>query len=82
MKVIELQRVGQPLSTCLEQAQKEKVLITRNGAPTALITGVVGYDLEDIINANSPTFWEMIEERRKQATINRAELERRLRDAG
>lgn len=80
MKVIELQQVETPLRTCLEEAQKERVLITRNGKPTALITGVEGYDLEDVMNASDPAFWEMIEERRKQPTMNRAELERRLNE--
>ena len=66
------------LDRCVDEAQQERVILTRNGQPIALVVGVDGMDEEQILLSSSPEFWELIEESRGQKTISREELERRL----
>jgi hypothetical protein len=47
--------------------------------PAAVLVGVEGKDWEDIVLQTSPTFWKLIEERRKQPTISLKELRKRLK---
>jgi len=66
------------LDRCIAEAQHERVILTRNGDPIALVVGVEGMDEEQIRLSSSLQFWKLIEESRRQQTINRQELERRL----
>ena len=66
------------LNAWIQDAQQERVLITRQGKPVALIIGVEGLDEEQLELGSSNTFWTLIAERRGQKTINRAELEQRI----
>jgi antitoxin (DNA-binding transcriptional repressor) of toxin-antitoxin stability system len=67
------------LEECVREAQKQRVLLMRNGKPVALIVGVEGMDREQVELGHSDKLWALITERRAQKTITRAELERRLR---
>jgi prevent-host-death family protein len=62
----------------LEEARSERILVTKNGRPMAVVMGVDEMDEEDIGYATSPEFWRMIEERRRQPTIPLEEVERLL----
>jgi hypothetical protein len=77
MKTVTLEKSD--LSTCVEQAQRGRVVVMRNRKPVALIVGVEGLDREQLELGSSDKFWRLIEARRNQKTITRAELERRLR---
>jgi prevent-host-death family protein len=68
------------LEACVRQAQRQRVVLTRNGKPVAVLIGVKGLDLEQVELGQSDEFWGLIKERRSQKTISRAELERRLTD--
>lgn len=68
MKVIAIRDAKQTLSGCVENAQHESVLITQHGKPAAILVGVRGYDLEDVMLMRDPKFWEMIQARRREAT--------------
>ena len=48
------------------RAQQEKVILTRNGHPIALIVSVDGMDEEQIRLSSDPEFWKLIEESRRQ----------------
>lgn len=63
------------LDACVNEAQHENVIITRNGKPVALIVGIEGMDEEQLQLGSSDKFWQLITERRKQKTINRTKLE-------
>ena len=76
MKVGGLQEAN--LEECVRQAQGERVVITRNGKPVAVLVGVQGMDLEQIELGQSGEFWKLIQERRRQKTISSAELAKRL----
>jgi hypothetical protein len=67
------------LDDCLPSGRAERVLLTRRGRPLAIVVDVRGMDMEQIELGSSDEFWKMIAERRRQPTISRAELERRLK---
>jgi hypothetical protein len=69
------------LDRCVADAQREPVILTRNGHTVALLKSVDGLDEEQIRLSSDPGFWELMEERRQQKTISREELERRLDQA-
>jgi antitoxin (DNA-binding transcriptional repressor) of toxin-antitoxin stability system len=52
--------------------------VTRKGKPVALVVGVEGLDNEQLQLGSSKKFWKLIEERRRQKTFSRRELEKRL----
>ncbi len=66
------------LDSCVADAQRERVVITREGEPIALLIGVHGMDEEQLELGSSDEFWRLVAERRSQKTISRDELERRI----
>jgi antitoxin (DNA-binding transcriptional repressor) of toxin-antitoxin stability system len=70
------------LDACLEEAQRERVVITRNGVPVALIVGLEGMDEEQLRLSGSDTFWKLIAERRRQETVTRTALEQDIARRG
>jgi prevent-host-death family protein len=79
MKVVALRDAKQQLSGCVIRAQRERVLITKQGRPAALMIGVEGHDLEDVLLMQNPRFWKMIESRRAEPTVSLEEVRRALR---
>ncbi|MCC6766966.1 MAG: type II toxin-antitoxin system Phd/YefM family antitoxin [Deltaproteobacteria bacterium] len=65
MRVLAIREAKSGLSATLEDAQRERILITRNGRPCAIVIGVEGRDLEDVMLMSNPRFWRMIEASRK-----------------
>lgn len=76
MKVINLERAT--LDSCITASQRERVVITREGKPVALIVGVEGMDTEQLRLGSSDKFWKLISERRSQRTMSRTELEQKV----
>lgn len=76
MKTIGLEQAT--LDVCIQNLQHERVVLTRNGKPFALIVGVEGMDEEQLQLGSSDKFWKLVEKWRKEKTISRAELEQRL----
>ncbi len=76
MKTIRLER--STLDACVKDAQLDRVVVTRQGKPVALVLGVEGMDEEQVEFGSSDEFWKLITHRRKQKSISRAELENRL----
>jgi prevent-host-death family protein len=66
------------LRDCVQAAQDDRVVITRNGKPVALIVGVEGMDLEQLELGNSKRFWELIKQCRRQPSLSRAQVDKRL----
>ncbi len=79
MKVVSLEQAV--LESCIEDAQRERVVLTRNGKPVALLIGIEGMDEEQLQRASSDRFWTLIAERRAQRIINRAELEQKINNS-
>jgi len=79
MKVVPLGQAKNELSAYVEEAQHDRVLVTRHGKPAALIIGVAGEDFEDLMTRSDPEFWQMIEGRRATSkTVSAGEMRRRL----
>jgi prevent-host-death family protein len=78
MKVIALEDTN--LDACVSEAQRERIVIviTRNGKPVALVVGVEGLDAEQLEFGSDPAFWELIAKRRRQRTMTRAQLEKKI----
>ena len=66
MKFVPVHEAKASLSNCLEECQREHIVITKHGKLCAVLTGVEGYDLDDLLTAGSPEFWRMIEDRRRK----------------
>jgi antitoxin (DNA-binding transcriptional repressor) of toxin-antitoxin stability system len=69
------------LDTCVNNAQRERIILTRRGKPVALIIGVEGMDEEQLQLGSSDKFWKLIAERRTQKTMTRAQLEQSIKSA-
>ena len=78
MKVVALREAVQRLSGCVARAQRERVLITKQGPPAALMIGVEGHDLEEVLLMQNPRFWKVIEARRAEPTLSLDEVRRQL----
>jgi len=79
MKVVALGEAKNSLSAYVDDAQNDRVLVTRHGKPAALIIGVEGEDFEDLMTRSDPKFWQMIEARRRASkTISADEMRKRL----
>lgn len=78
MKVVSLTRAK--WHDCIEAAQKEALVLTKNGKPVVYMVGVQGMDLEQVELGQSDELWSLIEKRRKQEPISRAEFEKRIRE--
>ena len=78
MKTVDLEQTT--LDMCVDDAQHEYLIITRNGKPVALIVGIEGLDEEQLQLSRSDKFWQLITERREQYTMSRDNLEQALND--
>ncbi len=76
MKIVGIKDAN--LKACVREAQRQEVVITTKGKPVAVIVSANGMDLEQLELAYSEKFWKLVEKWRKQKTITREELERRL----
>lgn len=73
MKVIGMEKTT--LEGCVNDAQRDRVIVTRDGKSVALVIGVEGMDEEQLQLGGSDKFWTFIEQRRKERMISRTELE-------
>jgi antitoxin (DNA-binding transcriptional repressor) of toxin-antitoxin stability system len=72
MKSLEIEQTT--FASCVKDAQSERVVLTREGKPIAMIIGLEGMDQEQLELGSSDAFWKMITARRKQKALTRAEL--------
>ncbi len=70
MKTISVRDLQKHIRGCVKASQRDRVVVTRHGAPTALIIGVEGSDWEALSLQTNPAFWRMIEKRRKEKTVS------------
>jgi len=78
MKTIPVRDLQKKIKECVDQAQRDRVVITRHGKPAAVLVGVEGEEWEDVILQTDPAFWKLIRARRKQPTLSLDELKKRL----
>ncbi len=70
MKTISVRELQKRVRDCVNVSQRDRIVVTRHGTPTALIIGVEGADWESLALQTNPSFWRMIEKRRKEKTIS------------
>jgi len=76
MKTVDIHETN--LNACVVDAQSERIVIMREGNPVALVVGVQGLDEEQAQLGASDEFWKLISERRKEPTLDRSALEKKL----
>jgi prevent-host-death family protein len=77
MKLIGLKEAKTNLSAFVDQSQRERILITRRGKPAAVVIGVEGQDLEQVLLGGDAEFWKMIQRRREEsATLTSDDIRR------
>jgi antitoxin (DNA-binding transcriptional repressor) of toxin-antitoxin stability system len=76
MKSVRLESAN--LQSCITAAPHDRVVVTRQGKPVALIVGVEGMAAEQLQLGSSHKFWKLIESRRGQKPITRGTLEKKL----
>lgn len=65
MKMIGVGEAQAGLSGLVEQSQKERIVLTRHGKPVALLVGIKGRDLEEVLLTQDAGFRALIAERRR-----------------
>jgi prevent-host-death family protein len=65
MRFVGVREAQAQLSGLVDESQKERIVLTRHGQPIALLTGVEGKDLEELLLAQDPEFRKLIGERRR-----------------
>ena len=65
MKRVALEQLSKEIAELFTAAQHERVVVTRDGQPYALLVGVENKDEEDLQLEFSPDFWRMVEESRR-----------------
>jgi hypothetical protein len=78
MKEMTLEKLAQDPNGFIEAAQHEQILVTRDGEPVALVSGIKNKDEEDWQLETSPEFWRMIEDRRRRPTVRLKDVESEL----
>ena len=68
MKTIPATELQTNLDAVLNSSQSERILISREGKPCAVLVGIQDYDAEDLQLATSPDFWLMIRQRRAEGS--------------
>ncbi len=79
MKTVSVRELQKKVKNCVDDAQSDRVIVTRHGKPAAVLTGVEGMDWETVLLQTDPTFWKLIRSRRKQPTISLEQLKKQLR---
>jgi PHD/YefM family antitoxin component YafN of YafNO toxin-antitoxin module len=78
MKSITVSESDAELDRLVGDSQNERIVLLRNGKPSAVMIGIESYDAEDLELATSPEFWSLIESRRRGNVISLAEARSRL----
>ncbi len=79
MKTVNVRELQKNVKGYLAASQKDRVVLTRHGKPTAVLVGVEGEDWETVVLETNAKFWDLIQKRRKQKTISLAEMKERLK---
>ncbi|UCD85550.1 MAG: type II toxin-antitoxin system Phd/YefM family antitoxin [Deltaproteobacteria bacterium] len=79
MKTISVREFQKKIRESVDAAQNDRVVLTKNGKPAALLIGVKGQDWESVVLQTSAPFWKIIEKRRKEKTIPIREMRKRMK---
>ena len=68
MKETTIEQFEQNPRSVVDASQRERIIVTQDGTPVAVVVGLKNRDGEDVALETSPEFWQMIEERRRRPT--------------
>ncbi len=80
MKTISVRDLQKQIKNCIDISQSDRVVITRQGKPAAVLLGVENLNWETLVLGLDKDFWHLIQKRRKQRTIPLEKLKKRLKD--
>lgn len=78
MKTMTVFEARNNFSQTLKAAERDVVVVTRNGRPVAAIQAIGDEDLEDLLLERSPKFWDMIRRARQGRPVPLAVARRTL----
>jgi prevent-host-death family protein len=78
VKAVTVRELQRTVKTCVDDAQRERVVITRRGRPAAVLVGVEGQDWEAVVRGTDPGFWRLIRARRREPTVPLRAVRRRV----
>jgi prevent-host-death family protein len=70
MKTMTVFEARNNFSRTLDAAEKDVVIVTRNGRPVAAIQRIDDDDLEDFLLERSEKFWKMIQQARRGKAVS------------
>lgn len=79
MRTVSVRDLQKAIKKCVDASQEERIVVTRNGKPAALLVGIEGQDWETVMLQTSPSFWKLIEKRRKEKTVSASEMRKLTR---
>jgi prevent-host-death family protein len=65
MKFVGVREAQARLSALVDQSQRERIVLTRHGQPVAVLAGVRGEDLEDLLLSRDPELRRLLADRRR-----------------
>ena len=68
MKETTIEQFERDPRSVVDASQRERIVLTQDGTPVAVVMGLKNRDAEDAALETSPEFWRMIEERRRRPT--------------
>ena len=78
MKTVTVRDLQKRVRECVDESQKDRVIVTRHGKPAAVLVGVQGEDWDAVVLQTDPRFWKLIRARRREPTISLEQLKRRV----
>ncbi len=69
MRLASVKDVKNKLSDYLKKAEREDIIITKNGRPTAVLHHLGDDDLEDYVVEHDPKFRKIIEKRWREYSV-------------
>ena len=80
MRMVGVREAQSKLSGLVSKSQKERIILTRHGKPVAVLSGVEGMDVEDVLLGQDRDFARHIKSRRlsEKPLLTLAEVKSRL----
>jgi prevent-host-death family protein len=78
VKSIGVRDLQKKVKECVDEAQVDRIVITRRGKPAAVLIGVEDKSWDTVISQSDPAFWKLIRTRRAQPTVSIFEMRKRL----
>jgi antitoxin (DNA-binding transcriptional repressor) of toxin-antitoxin stability system len=78
--IVGARALHQETAECLEACQDDRIVITRHGKPIAILSGVAGQDLEEVLTGSDPEIAERLQRQRSRPdrTLSHREFWKRL----